>query len=47
MQRVLADKDLELEALREQIVDKEKVITERDQTIVMRESDITGLNAEI
>ena len=30
LQRILADKDLELEALKEQIVDKEKLITERD-----------------
>lgn len=30
LQRILADKDLELEALKEQIVDKEKMITERD-----------------
>ena len=47
MQNLLADKDLELEALKEQIVDKERVITERDQTIASRESLIAELNTEI
>ena len=43
----MADKDLELEALREQIVDKERDITERDQTIAVRDLDIRDLNDEI
>lgn len=47
LQRLLADKDLELEALKEQIVDKERVITDRDQTLASRESLIAELNTEI
>ena len=43
----MADKDLELEALREQIVDKERDISERDQTIASRDLDIRDLNDEI
>ena len=37
MQRMLADKDMELEALREQIIDKEGIITDREQTIAARD----------
>lgn len=47
LQRQLADKDLELEALHEQIFDKEKIITERDQILVSREKLIAELNTEI
>ena len=43
----MADKDLELEALREQIVEKERDITGRDQTIAVRDAEIRDLNDEI
>lgn len=47
LQRMLADKDQELEALREQCFDKEQIITEREQTIAQRDNTIEDLNRQI
>lgn len=44
---MLADKDLEIDALREQCSDKERMITQGEQTIAEREHMINNLNAEI
>lgn len=38
---------MEIQALTEQIVDKERVITELDQTVNERDRTIMDLNAEI
>lgn len=44
---MLADKDIEIAALKEQCVDKERAITQRDQTIAERDREIMKLKADI
>ena len=40
LQQMLADKDLEIQALQEQCVDKERIITGHEQTIQARDQTI-------